>query len=59
MIATVAASEYELAIQEIKEGKYGIAKQRLEYVVRYAPENVDAKEKLLEVKKLLQATLTP
>jgi hypothetical protein len=59
MIATVAASEYELAIQEIKEGKYEIAKQRLEYVVRYAPENLDAMEKLLEVEKLLQITPTP
>jgi hypothetical protein len=59
MIATVAASEYELALQEIKDGKYERAKQRLEYVVRYAPENLDAKEKLLEVEKLLQITPTP
>jgi hypothetical protein len=53
MIATTAASEYELAILEIKEGKYEIAKQPLEYVVRSAPEDLDAKEKLLEVGKLL------
>jgi hypothetical protein len=59
MIATTAASEYELAILEIKEGKYEIAKQRLEYVVRSAPENLDAKEKLLEVEKLLQITPMP
>ena len=58
MMATNAASEYELAIQEIKEGEYERAKQRLEYVILYAPENLEAKEKLLEVEELLQTTPT-
>jgi len=59
MMATIVASEYEMAIQEIEEGKYELARQRLEYVVRYSSEYPDAKEKLLEVEKLLQLTPTP
>jgi hypothetical protein len=59
MMATNAASEYELALQEIKDGKYERAKQRLEYVILYAPENLEAKEKLVEVEKLLQITPAP
>jgi hypothetical protein len=59
MRATIVASEYEMAIQEIEEGKYELARQRLEYVVRYSSEYPDAKEKLLEVEILLQITPTP
>jgi hypothetical protein len=59
MMATIVAGEYELALQEIKEGNYERAKQRLEYVILYAPENLEAKEKLVEVEKLLQITPTP
>jgi len=59
MMAILTANEYELAIQEIKEGKFEVPKQRPEYVVRYAPGYADAKEKLLEVEKLVQITPTP
>jgi len=58
-MATQVVSQYEMAIQDINAGRYDIAKQRLEYVLRFAPEYSDAKEKLLEVEKLLQLTPTP
>jgi len=58
-VATQVVSQYEMAIQDINARRYDIAKQRLEYVLSFAPEYSGAKEKLLEVDKLLQLTPTP
>jgi hypothetical protein len=59
MITTQVASQYKLAIEDINAGRYEIAKQRLEYIVYHDPEYSGAKEKLLEVEKILQLTPTP
>ena len=59
IIATQVSSQYELAIQDINDGRYEIAKQRLEYILYHEPNYSDAKEKLSEVEKILKLTPTP
>ena len=59
MIATQVSIQYEYAIQDINAGRYENARQRLEYIIHFNPEYPGAKEKLLEVEKILKLTPTP
>jgi tetratricopeptide (TPR) repeat protein len=51
--------QFNLGVQEMKDGQYDRARQRFEYVLKYDPSYPGAKDKLTEVLVLLSATATP
>lgn len=59
MVATLIPLEYEETIRDINAGRYEIAKLRLEYIIHLNPEYTSAREKLLEIEKILKITPTP
>jgi tetratricopeptide (TPR) repeat protein len=51
--------QFELGVQEMKDGQYDRARQRFEYVLKYNSTYPGAQEKLTEVMVLLSVTATP
>jgi len=57
--AIIIDEQYVLAINEIEEGQYFRARQRLEYIIEHDPSYPGATDTLAEVLLLLNATATP
>lgn len=51
--------QYQYAIQDINEKRYENAKQRLEYIMYFNAEYLDAEERLVEVENILRLTPIP
>jgi len=51
--------QFDRGVQELNDGKYDLARQRFEYVLKYDPSYPDAQKKLTEALVLLSATATP
>ena len=59
LVAQQAQQQYELALQDIAEGRYEVAQQRLEYVIQLNPNYPGVTEKLAEVLLEIRTTATP
>jgi tetratricopeptide (TPR) repeat protein len=57
--AATVTDQYQLALIDMSEGRYEIARQRLEYVIKYDPDYPGASDKLAETLLYLYATATP
>ena len=57
--ASAIETQYDLALQEIEQGQYFRARQRLEYIIEHNPSYPGVTDKLAEVLLLLNATATP
>ncbi len=56
----LVTEQYALALMDISSGQYGIARQRLEYIIQTSPDFPEAAQKLAEVMVLSQIpTATP
>jgi hypothetical protein len=51
--------QYDLAVQDLAEGRYEVARQRLEYILAYDPNYPGATDRLTEALSILYATATP
>jgi len=51
--------QFDLALQDINENRYEVARQRLEYVIAQDPSYPGVTEKMAEVMSILYATATP
>jgi tetratricopeptide (TPR) repeat protein len=51
--------QYDLAVQDLAEGRYEVARQRLEYILAYDPNYPGATDRLTEALAILYATATP
>ena len=58
-VVLTAKEQFELAVQDMSEGQYFRARQRLEYVIQLDPNYPDVTEKLAEVLLELNTTATP
>jgi hypothetical protein len=56
--AAAAAEQYQLALVDIDNGNYGIAVQRLEYVIRVYPDFPGAADKMIFASMAMQSTAT-
>jgi tetratricopeptide (TPR) repeat protein len=54
-----AKEQYDLAVQDLSEGRYEVARQRLEYVLALDPNYSGATDRLAEALAVLYATATP
>jgi tetratricopeptide (TPR) repeat protein len=54
-----AKEQYDLAVQDLTEGRYEVARQRLEYVLALDPNYSGATDRLAEALAVLYATATP
>ena len=59
MTLVSAKEQYDLAVQDLAEGRYEIARQRLEYVLALDPNYSGATDRLAEALAVLYATATP
>ena len=57
--AATVTDQYQLALIDMSESRYEIARQRLEYVIKYDPDYPGAADKLAETLLYLYATATP
>ncbi|HUS17156.1 MAG TPA: hypothetical protein VM536_19340 [Chloroflexia bacterium] len=53
------ANQYELGLQDLQAGRYVVAAERFEYILRLDPHYRDANQKLADARLALQATATP
>ena len=51
--------QFDLALQDISESRYEVARQRLEYIIAQEPSYPGVTEKMAEVMSILYATATP
>jgi len=51
--------QFNLAVQDVTENRYEVARQRLEYIIAQAPSYPGVTEKMAEVMAVLYATATP
>jgi hypothetical protein len=51
--------QYRLALQDIEDGRYEVAQQRLQYILEHNPSFPGAAERLAEAMAVLYATATP
>ena len=51
--------QFDRGLQELEAGRYDLARQRFEYILKYDPSFPGAQDKLTEVMVLLSATATP
>ena len=58
-ISVAAATQYELALVDFKEGRLQMARQRLEYIIGINPNFPNVREKLAEVMAAEMLALTP
>jgi tetratricopeptide (TPR) repeat protein len=58
-VAVRIQEQFELGVQDIDSGRYGLARQRFEYVIQLDPSYPGVTEKLAEVLLKLNATSTP
>jgi tetratricopeptide (TPR) repeat protein len=58
-MAIAAATQFELALQDMQAGRYEVARQRFEYVIGLDPSYPGITEKLAEVIMIANATATP
>lgn len=58
-VAAAAQEQYERAMEDIDDGAYGLARQRLEYVIKINPSYPGAVDKLADVILQLNTTATP
>jgi len=56
---TSLSEQFNLALQDITENRYEVARQRLEYVIAQDPSYPGVTEKMAEVMSILYATATP
>jgi tetratricopeptide (TPR) repeat protein len=59
MTLVSAKEQYDLAVQDLAEGRYEVARQRLEYVLALDPSYSGATDRLAEALAVLYATATP
>ncbi len=58
-MALVAQEQFQLGVQDMQAGRYDLARQRFEYVVRLDPDYPGVTEKLADVLLQLNTTATP
>jgi hypothetical protein len=58
-LKTSLSEQFDLALQDITENRYEVARQRLEYVIAQDPSYPGVTEKMAEVMSVLYATATP
>jgi hypothetical protein len=58
-LKTSLDEQFDLAVQDITEYRYEVARQRLEYVIAQDPSYPGVTEKMAEVMSILYATATP
>jgi hypothetical protein len=58
-LKTSLNEQFDLAVQDITEYRYEVARQRLEYVIAQDPSYPGVTEKMAEVMSILYATATP
>jgi len=58
-MALVAQEQFQLGLQDMEAGRYDLARQRFEYVIRLNPDYPGVTEKLADVLLYLNTTATP
>ncbi|NPV56414.1 MAG: hypothetical protein HPY76_07070 [Anaerolineae bacterium] len=58
-VALAAATQFQMGVQDLEAGRYEVARQRFEYVIRLDPQFPGAAEKLAEVMLKMAEQTTP
>jgi tetratricopeptide (TPR) repeat protein len=59
IIEQTLKEQYDLGVQDLEAGRYEVARQRFEYILKHNPSYPDVTEKLAQAMAVLYATATP